>query len=250
MFQDSTILGQLIVALIGVVAGGILTWISVYLKTRQGNRVIVYRISESPQINISNKVRINLEVKYKDLPVDNLVLNTLRIENQGTEIISPMAIEVNAQSIGDEIKFLEIQAEDPLDKTLIKQDGNKFSITRDFLNPKRAYKEEIVELAIFSNTKLSFSIKGGGKGWYGKFVEKEAYALEKTMIVPSMVFFFSLLGSGLLLLVFIAGTLFGDGPKDFLNIFVNGVILLVPVTVMLYTAWSIAKGTSSNILKS
>lgn len=32
-----------------------------------------------------------------------------------------------------------------------------------------AYKEEIIHLAVFSNTKLSFKVRGGGKQWYASY---------------------------------------------------------------------------------
>lgn len=76
--------------IIAVIVGAVVIGFIAYLyKSRQGNRIIVKRISETPQIKISDMVRKNLKITYNDQPVDNLVLNNLVIYNNGNEIIEP-----------------------------------------------------------------------------------------------------------------------------------------------------------------
>ena len=48
---------------------------------------------------------------------------------------------------------------------------NVFSISRKHLKDRRAYSEEVIELAIFSNTRSNFSVKGGGEDWAVRFVD-------------------------------------------------------------------------------
>jgi hypothetical protein len=80
--------------IIAVIVGAVVIGLIAYLyKRRQGNRIIIRRISETPQINISQRVRKNLKITYNDQPVDNLVLNNLVIYNNGNEIIEPLKIE-------------------------------------------------------------------------------------------------------------------------------------------------------------
>ncbi len=47
---------EVIASVIGALLGGFITWLAVWRRTRQGNRIIVRRVSHSPQIQISGAV--------------------------------------------------------------------------------------------------------------------------------------------------------------------------------------------------
>ncbi len=134
-----------------------------------------------------------------------------------------------------EIDFLELEHVDPLSKTRVQRYGNTFTLTRDFLNPQRAYKEETVELNIFSNTKLSFSVVGGGKAWYASFKDTALIDDRLTKIVKPMFIAFLLSA----LLQFVPGVwMFIADPKPgfaywYLTVG-SGVFLLTGCIVFFY----------------
>ena len=184
MMTDS--LSEILKPLVSGIVGALVTAVVLYLRSRRGNRVVIYRVSETPQVRISESVRQNLSIRYKEQAVDNLVLNTLRIANGGAAVVEPLAIRFSILPSYGEIDFLELEHVDPLSKTRLQRDGNTFTLTRDFLNPQRAYKEEKVELNIFSNTKLNFSVVGGGKAWYARFEDRALISERLPRIVKPM----------------------------------------------------------------
>jgi hypothetical protein len=165
---------QIIGGIVGAVAAGLIALIAYLYKSRQGNRIIVKRVSETPQIEISRRVKRKLEITYDGSPVDNLVLNTLVIYNNGNEIIKPVEFKLGVTSSNGEIAYLEIEETDPLGQLgqmKVIKDGYSFTIKRLYLNPKKKFKEEEIKLAVFSNTRLNFSVEGGGEGWYTKYAD-------------------------------------------------------------------------------
>ena len=156
--------------IIAVIVGAVVIGLIAYLyKRRQGNRIIIRRISETPQINISQRVRKNLKITYNDQPVDNLVLNNLVIYNNGNEIIEPLKIEFKVYPSDGNLAYLEVEANDPLDRTTVNTSEPFFVVVRPHIDIRRKYPEEEIKLAVFSNTSLIFFVKGGGRGWDTKF---------------------------------------------------------------------------------
>ena len=86
---------EILKALISAIVGATVTIVFLYFQNRRGNRVVVSRVSETPQIGISQAVRQNLDILYKGQSVNNLVLNTLRLENSGKDVIEPLEIELS-----------------------------------------------------------------------------------------------------------------------------------------------------------
>lgn len=170
MPENITFFGDLVVAIIGSIVGVIASVVYVYMKSKKGNHVILQRNSETPQISISPRVRQNLQIGYKGQQVDDIVLNILNLYNNGEDIKDPIEIKIDVSSdTSIPISFLELEKKDPLDKTFIVKDGATFILSRGFLNAKKAYPEEQIELTFFSNTKLKFVVSGGGKGWSARY---------------------------------------------------------------------------------
>jgi hypothetical protein len=190
-------MNEIIAAIVGAVITGIIAFIAYIYKSRQGNRIIVKRISETPQIDVSRRVKRNLAITYNNQPVDNLVLNTLVVHNNGNEIIKPVEFKLEVTTPKGEIDYLEVEEDDPLGQLgqmKIIKDRSSLTIKRPYLNPKKKFKEEEIKLAVFSNTRLDFSVEGGGEGWYAKFEDE----------ITSMGIRFRLLAAGML-----AGFIFG-----------------------------------------
>ena len=156
--------------IIAVIVGAVVIGLIAYLyKRRQGNRIIIRRISETPQINISQRVRKNLKITYNDQPVDNLVLNNLVIYNNGNEIIEPLKIEFKVYPSDGSLAYLAVEANDPLDRTTVNISEPFFVVDRPHIDIRKKYPKEEIRLAVFSNISLIFFVKGGGRGWDTKF---------------------------------------------------------------------------------
>ncbi len=179
---------EVLKALIVAVATAIVTAIVLYIRSRRGNRLVVVRISETPQIRISESAGKNLDIRYKGQVVDDLVLNRLYVANHGQNVIEPLEIELTVSARQGTIDFWEFEYSDPLSKTKLERKDNSLRIERDFINPKRAYKEESIEINIFSNTQLKFSVVGGGRSWYAQF-EDRSIPNEKILKKLRLLFF-------------------------------------------------------------
>jgi hypothetical protein len=171
-------------------AGGIAgTLLVAWLVARRSNRLVLSHWSEAPQITIGGRVRGRLAVSFDRMPVDQLVLNLLDITNTGHTVINDAKLILHIDrkdgpASPDSPLVVDIQHTDPLNKTeleIIRDDVpeihlgeiaiDRFSvhIRRPFINPLRAYPEEVIELAILSNRELAFSVEGGGADWYTKY---------------------------------------------------------------------------------
>jgi hypothetical protein len=192
---------QIIGGIVGAVATGLIALIAYIYKSRQGKRIIVKRVSETPQIKISEEVRKNLKITYNDQPVDNLVLNTLVVYNNGNEIIEPVEMALKAYPPDAPFKFLEVEVDDPLGKTKIDMIGPGLTISRPYLNPKKKFKEEEIKLALFSNANLDISVEGGGRGWHSQYEEMVGY----WGTLPKWVSGFGLLSSAIGIIILLAG---------------------------------------------
>lgn len=205
----SELLIEVLKASVAGVIGALISGIVIFFSNRKGNRIIVTRISETDQIKVSPSGYSNLEILYKGEPIKgNLVLNTLHIANRGNKIVDNLIICINIFPNIGQIDFLEINASDPLEKTLISQENNNCIISRDFLNPLKKYKDEQIILHIISNIPLDFSIKGGGKDWYAVYkniISKPTFGFIVTSkeFIPTAILSFLLIG--LLAIIVVVG---------------------------------------------
>ena len=154
------------------IVGVIITAVVLFFRNRRGNRVVVSRVLQSPQVRVSERLRSSLDIRYKGRPVENLVLNRLRVANKGRTIIESLEIELGFSPVEGNLEYWEVEVLDPLNKMTVQRKEKSFTLKRDFLNPKRAYKEEEIQLDVFSNAELVYSIVGGGKGWSSNFEDK------------------------------------------------------------------------------
>lgn len=187
-------------------AGGVATWIGKEWASRRGNRVMVTRVSETPQIRIGRQIgKGDLSIRYNNEDVDNLVVNILRIENNSSHTISPVIIQITAQpTYSSGCKFIKIiSIRDPLEKTIISQRDNLLIFEREFLNSAKAYKEEFIEVSIVSDNSITFSVKGGGKAWAIKYQDNEDISYIRRHSLISFGIFSLLSISGIVLINFI-----------------------------------------------
>ena len=99
-------------------------------------------------------------------------MNTWHVVNTGQVVIENLEINLDLSARHGNIDFWEIEHSDPLSKTTVEKSEISFKLKRDFLNPKRAYKEDIIKINIFSNTQLNFAVVGGGKSWYAQYEDR------------------------------------------------------------------------------
>jgi hypothetical protein len=176
--------GAIGAVLLGVALDRIIVW----LANRRGNRVVIARNTQSPQIQIKEDVEGLLQMRYGQHPVKQLVLNTLQLWNGGNTTIKNLELKLIANSrepLSSELGqgfFLDAEAQDPDDALTLDiqslgalgkpSDAWTVIIKRPYLNPKRKYREEFIELAVFSNTELDFEVEGGGEDWRSKFKDR------------------------------------------------------------------------------
>jgi hypothetical protein len=164
--------GAVVFIIMAAFVGAFATWIITFLGNRRGNRVIITRISETPQIVISPDVKPDLEIKYKNTLVKKMVVNSVTISNRGKSVIEPLLVELKISPVDEELNFLEVsRPKDPLEKTKVEIKERTLVIFRDFLNSQNRYKEEELTLSILSNCRLKFEVVGGGKDWHAKFLD-------------------------------------------------------------------------------
>lgn len=163
-------------------------WGATWYMNKRGNRIVVTRLSTSPQINISARVRENLQIKYKGAIVNELVLNVLKLENQGSIVLRDIRLLLYVSPIHTENDnsdlFIEVEAHDKLNQTEIlavtkpervggfSQGDWIINIHRPFLNHKSAYPEEEISIIVFSNREIEFTVTGGGEGWYARYFDR------------------------------------------------------------------------------
>jgi hypothetical protein len=131
-------------------------------------------MSETPQIRLVGPAWGNINILWDNVKVESLVICRLKVENMSDITIKDidLSIFINPFNNKEKIKFLEIQLNDPLDKTsiasMINDDGKHgmISLKRDFINPSRNYPEEALNLTVITNTKLLFMPLAGGDNWY------------------------------------------------------------------------------------
>jgi hypothetical protein len=165
---------QVSLILISVISTAVVALLINYFSSRRGNRVIVTRISETPQIVISPNVQSDLEIRFKNNAVKNLVINSLTISNRGKKVVENFTVELKISPDNEELSFLEVSnPKDALEKTKVEIKERTLIISREFLNSRNRYKEEELGISILSNCRLKISVIGGGKDWYSRFVDRK-----------------------------------------------------------------------------
>ena len=160
-------LGALITALVAYGLG----LLTIYFSNRRGNWIILYRLTESPLIEISESVRKSLDIRYKNQPVEDIVIYQFEIYNKSNGIIRDINISIRVSTPEEEIQLLEVQHKDKDGMTISGIRNNTIELTRLYLNPIKKYKDEYIELVVFANTELEFSVEGGGVDWGVKLRE-------------------------------------------------------------------------------
>lgn len=223
-------------ALINLIGPVILKIVFQWIKNCSGDYIIVERVLQSSQITISNKVKGDLSIKYKNKEVTELVLNDLMIKNIGNKTIKGGKFIINVlsrPSIKDEL-FFEIipQNIDNLNlKFTVSENKEDIEVDFDHLNSIKKQKESKYQLAILSNFQLGFSVKGDGNDWGVKFKDSYLMAIRRETIILALipVIFISVT---LITNIFLFPILTGLG-KVFISLFlvlINGIALIGYVT--------------------
>lgn len=187
---------EIIIAIVGVITTALITGFGKYIRSRQGNRILIARTKEVDRYDISYSEKKRLELRYKTESSNELFMNRLEIFNQGNETIQGIELKIISKPKDGSIKFLDITKYDPLDKTQVSQKGNTISFTRPFLNHKKAYPEEVIDLIIYANTRLEFKVEGGGPGWYTRF--QDVNRISRVIDKFGLLFYIFILYSSLL----------------------------------------------------
>lgn len=163
---------EIIAAVIGAVVTGFIGLGIFLYRQHRGNWVIVERLSQTPQIKFSDAVQKKLEIIYNGRKVDNLVLTQFVIFNKSDKNIKPLKLTVNVTPKSDNFTYAELNVSDPQEITISKMDSGTgaFEIERPYLKSQKKYKEEKIEVSLFSDVLLDFSVNGGGEDWGCKVV--------------------------------------------------------------------------------
>ena len=162
----SRLLSNLTAAIFGAIAAGVVVTVYFLIKSRWGNKVIVEHTSQA-LINAGI-----LDIQYHNQPIENLVLNTFRVRNNGAGVIEHFTVGIDTVPIGIKNTFLAATHSDKMNNSKVEVAGNKITVEREYLNPIKKFGTEEIELAVFSDTRLDFSVIGGGKNWSVDFKEK------------------------------------------------------------------------------
>ena len=211
---------NLFLAIVTFLAGasGYLLFLSEWFNSRRGNYIIVNEISRSPQFKVSALARDRLRVLFDGKPVTDLVLVYLRITNAGTAVIENVKLEITMRVAHDAIsetdqKLLDLMNQqnilgrapdfvepdfivdadlfDPDDKSkfTVKDDAVTghapytwtATLERPYLNPHRAFSQEVLNLGLLSSQDLKIEVAGSGPKWRAKY---EVATSPQVMHVP------------------------------------------------------------------
>lgn len=157
-------IGPILGALIGVILTQIFNW----LKARKGDAVLVRRIAQTNELEVSVEFRKDLEIKYKGVPTSQLVVNTFLVQNQGENNLDNLKFSLTFDAAAEGF-FVIPKVIDPLGITKITSDPKtnpqQIDFERPFLNKAIAHKQERIEIALISDVLLDVNAIGGGRGW-------------------------------------------------------------------------------------
>ncbi|HOP02776.1 MAG TPA: hypothetical protein PKX58_11305 [Flexilinea sp.] len=168
-------MSDIIAAVTGAVVASILGFIAFQYQQHRGNIVVVERLLQSPQINFSNAIDKKLEIIYNGNKVKNLVLTHFVIFNQGSNTVKPLKLTVKITPKSENFTYAELNVSDPNEIATWKMDNETgtFEIERPYLNSLKKYKEEKIDVSLFSDVLLDFSVNGGGEDWGCKVVNSD-----------------------------------------------------------------------------
>lgn len=155
----SSILGGLTEGLVGAAFGGLVAWI-ISRRERQKKQLSYEILAATPLFSVSEKASDDIQVLYKQNPIDNLFLYQIKFTNTGNQALSPdeFKLDLASEHEGDNLSFLggdiintpsssamSLQVMHPQDSPL------QFIISGILLNPKDNF---TVEYYISGNPSL------------------------------------------------------------------------------------------------
>lgn len=149
-----------------------------YLQKRKGNFVIVERITDYPRITLPNTLSSGLNVTYKNRPIDDLYVYRFIIYNDGDINIKNLKITLILRSGNKELSVVDVDVIDPqeLTRKIVSSDTPhrcEVEITRDYINMRKQYENELINVQIISSVELNLSILGGDEGWNVEYLWNE-----------------------------------------------------------------------------
>lgn len=144
-----------------------------WLAARRGNKVLVSRISQTNEINVSHHIKPDLEITFHGEPITQLVVNTLEVTNVGSKDLENISFVVTLlRGDSEGISILTYRLKDPLNRMSSSPHIDGFEFKRSFLNRIKAYADEKIELTFITDQRIEFQIKGGGSGWSTEYADK------------------------------------------------------------------------------
>jgi len=149
------------------------------VKSKKANKVIFGKTYIFPLIRVSDLVKQNIAVTYRDKQLQDLIFYEFQITNQGEIDITNFEASITFWT-GKPDSFLEIITADKqgktvtdLERVVIGEDSDEYhcKLTRPYLNQIKQHQDEIVFLRVYTDSYLNFTICGGGEGW-------NAYAMD------------------------------------------------------------------------
>jgi hypothetical protein len=207
---------QVISALLTFTLTSITAYLLYQLRIRRGNRVVLANVGKTSLVSTSKDVRANLKILYKENVVEHLYLYKFELFNSGNIDLQNVAVQIQIKNLRPG-GFIEVEREDLLDKTEISLSKNHsaeknghetVTVSREFLNSIKKFKEEKIYLRIFSDSDLEFSVHGGGTGWSSSY-EIENNNVPGNLPVFLLLFFGSVALFALVIVFKITSIVFG-----------------------------------------
>lgn len=215
--------------ILGAIVGAVLLQLFNWLKSKRGDKVAIVLKSQTNEISVSERVRSSLEIRYKERTINQLVIHSLQISNEGDNDLKDISIKVQyaylAQASTELFAIPELV--DPLDRAeILHVEQNSFVIHRPFFNRIKAHKADKLELAIISNAKLSFSVSGGGQGWTAEYRD---LANQKKPSILSYIYDFASGTAAILFISIVLMDIFNIVPNLYVTILGSLIVAVIIV---------------------
>ncbi|MBD2499427.1 hypothetical protein [Anabaena azotica] len=171
-----------VVFALGIVVG-ILGWLIVSFLSRQRPQIIeVIKKEQVSLLKIDSQVEKDINLEYKGRQINSLHRTSLYLLNKGEEIVKDftITIQTDTQDLHNEIleKVVVDFSENEVQDAGVSVLGKNIEVTIKFLNPFKAYRDQLT-LYIFSSTPIKIKdAKGRGPGWVCAYFDQVKYEKE------------------------------------------------------------------------
>jgi len=186
---------QYIIPLISVIVGFILYKTYDFFIARKGNRVVLQEGNKTTLIEPSYELSENLSITYKGKEITKLYLSEFALFNDGNKDITNFetVIKITPRGYKQIIEYKLIDKDNKLEESCSDEEYPSILIKRPYLNKRKANKQEVIQLQVFSDYDFGISISGGGEGW------NSVYKVKKGKFTDSLAFYIA--GVSLMMLI-------------------------------------------------